>query len=53
MLAMKKQVKIILSPFNPGLDVVENFVIKVDAPYSDHSVTIQVCPNIQEYRSPI
>jgi hypothetical protein len=46
---MKKRIKIVLSPFNPPLELVEGFVIKVDIPYSDSKVTIQVCPNFQEY----
>ena len=46
---MNKQIKIVLSPFNPPLEVVDKIVVKIHVPYSDCNVTIQVCPNIQEY----
>ena len=46
---MNKKIKIVLSPFNPPLEVVDKIVVQIHAPYSDRNVTIQVCPNIQEY----
>ena len=46
---MSKLVKIIQSPFQPALEVVEDIVIKLHVPYSEKSVTVQVNPNLQEY----
>lgn len=47
---MSKLIKIVQSPFNSAIEVVEDIVIKLQAPYSDTSVTVQVNPNIQDYR---
>lgn len=46
---LKKTVKIILSPFNPNLEVVGPMVFDVRAPYSDKAVTLVVNPNITQY----
>lgn len=47
---MQKLVKIVESPFNPNIEIVDKMVMKVHAPYSENEVTIQFNPNIQEYR---
>ncbi len=47
---MEKLVKLTLSPFSPNLEVVNGMVMKVHAPYSEQSVTIQFNPNIQDYK---
>jgi len=47
---MAKNVKLTLSPFTPSLEVVDKMVMKVHAPYSEQSVTIQFNPNIQDYK---
>jgi hypothetical protein len=47
---MNKSIKIVQSPFNLNLEVVEDIVIKLHVPYSNKSVTIQVNPNIQDYQ---
>ena len=47
---MSKLIKIIQSPFNPALEVVEDIVIQLHVPYSNKSVTVQVNPNIQDYQ---
>lgn len=47
---MSKIIKIVQSPYNPALEVVEDIVIQLHVPYSDKSVTIQVNPNIQDYQ---
>lgn len=47
---MIKAIKIVQSPFNPSLEVVEDIVINLHVPYSDTNVSIQVNPNIQEYQ---
>lgn len=46
---MNKKIKIAASPFIPSMEVADKIVVKLHVPYSDQSVTIQVCPNIQEY----
>ena len=45
-----KTIKITLSPFSPDLEVVGPFIMKVQAPYSEKMVTIQLNPNIIEYQ---
>ena len=45
---MEKLVKLTLSPFNPSLEVIDKMTMKVHAPYSEQSVTIQFNPNIQD-----
>ena len=47
---MNKSIKIVQSPFNPGLEVVEDIVIILHVPYSNKSVTILVNPIIQDYK---
>ena len=47
---MSQLIKIVQSPFNPALEVVEDIVIKLSGSYSDKSVTVQINPNIQEYQ---
>jgi hypothetical protein len=47
---MSKLVKIVQSPFEPELEVVEDIVIQLHVPYSDKSVTVQVNPNILDYQ---
>jgi len=47
---MNKLIKIVQSPYCPALEVVEDIVIKLQAPYSDTGVTVQINPNIQDYR---
>lgn len=45
-----KKVRIACSPFSSNLEVAEDIVLKLHAPYSEKEVTIQINPNIQEYR---
>lgn len=47
---MSKSIRIVRSPFDSTLEVVEDIVIKLYVPYSDKSVTVQVNPNIQHYQ---
>ena len=47
---MNKLIKIVQSPFNPALEVVEDIVIKLHFPYSESSVTVQINPNTQHYK---
>jgi hypothetical protein len=47
---MTKSIKIVQSPFSPSLEVVDDIVISLHAPYSDKNITIQVNPNIQHYQ---
>jgi hypothetical protein len=47
---MSNLVKILQSPFNPALEVVEDIIIQLHVPYSDTNVTIQVNPNVQDYQ---
>lgn len=47
---MGKLVKIINSPFSSNLEVVENFIIKLQVPYSDKNVTIELNSSIDDYR---
>jgi hypothetical protein len=47
---MQKNVKLVISPFSSGLEVIENLIMKAFPPYSDSNVTIQFNPNIQEYK---
>jgi hypothetical protein len=41
--------KIVLSPFNPNMEVVGPFVFTVHPPYGDKSVTLVINPNLQHY----
>ncbi len=45
-----KKVRIKCSPFSPGLEVAEGIVLKLHAPYSEKEVTIQINPNVQDYK---
>ena len=47
---MEKQIKMVLSPFNPNIEVVGDLVISLHVPYSDRDVTIQINPAITEYK---
>lgn len=47
---MQKNVKIICSPFNPSMEIVDDMVMKLHFPYSSDAVTIQFNPNIQDYQ---
>ena len=47
---MQKNVKLVNSPFNPPLEVVDKMVMQIHVPYSEDEVTIQFNPNIQEYK---
>lgn len=47
---MTKLVRIKNSPFTSNLEVVDKLVIKLHAPYSEKDVTVQLNPNIQDYR---
>jgi hypothetical protein len=47
---MVKLVRIKNSPFTSNLEVVDKLVIKLHAPYSEKDVTVQLNPNIQNYR---
>lgn len=45
-----KRVRIKNSPFTSNLEVVEDLVLKLHIPYSEKDVTIQINPNIQDYK---
>ena len=47
---MEQNIRLSLSPSNPGIGVVDKMVMKIHAPYSSDSVTIQFNPNIQDYK---
>lgn len=47
---MQRLVKLVSSPFSPNLEVIDKMVMKIHAPYSEESVTIQFNPNIQDYK---
>lgn len=46
---MNKIIKVVASPFTPSLEVADKIVVKIHVPYSERNVTIQICPNVQEY----
>ena len=46
---MEKLIKLVVSPFNSGIETVEHIVLSVHVPYSEHDVTIQINPNVQDY----
>ena len=46
---MTKRIRIVQSPFNPPLDVVDDIVVNLHTPSSTKQVTIQVNPNTQQY----
>ncbi len=43
-------IKIIHSPFQPSMEVAGDLVVKLHAPYSDKTVTVQINPNTVEYK---
>lgn len=43
-------VKLNVSPFEPGIEIAGDLVIKMHVPYSDQIATIQVNPNITDHR---
>ncbi|HOW35990.1 MAG TPA: hypothetical protein PL155_06225 [Candidatus Omnitrophota bacterium] len=45
-----KRVRIKCSPFTSNLEVDDDLVLKLHVPYSDKEVTIQINPNIQDYK---
>lgn len=45
-----KRVRIKCSPFTSNLEVADDIVLKLHVPYSDEEVTIQINPNIQDYK---
>jgi len=47
---MAKVVRIVNSPFNPNLEVIDNLVIKLHVPCSEKEVTVMLNPNIQDYQ---
>lgn len=46
---MNKKIKVIASPFNPSMEIADKIVVKLHVPYSERNVTVQICPNVQEY----
>lgn len=46
---LEKTVKIVGSPFNPSVEIVEDMVMKLHFPYNKERVTIQINPNITHY----
>ena len=46
---MNKKIKIASSPLMPSLEIADKIVIKRHIPYSEKNVTVQICPNVQEY----
>jgi hypothetical protein len=47
---MEKQIKLIESPFNSSIEVVNDLVIALHFPCSENDVTIQINPAITEYK---
>jgi len=45
-----KIVRVKRSPFSSNLEVADDIVLKLHVPYSDKEVTIQINPNIQDYK---
>jgi hypothetical protein len=45
-----KNVKITLSPFNPGIEIVGPMVFDVRSPYNNKAVTLVINPNVQDYQ---
>lgn len=45
-----KRVRIKYLPFTSNLEVAEDLVLKLHVPYSDKEVTIQINPNIQDFK---
>jgi len=49
-MAIQKNIKIILSPFNSNIEIVDIMAIQVHVPYSENEVTVLINPNITEYQ---
>ena len=47
---MGKLIKIVHSPFNPPVEVVDGIIMKLHVPYSNQNVTIQINPFVQDYQ---
>lgn len=47
---MEKQIKLVLSPFSPNIEVVGDIIINSHVPYSEQDITLQINPNIQAYK---
>ena len=47
---MEKLIKLVMSPFNPNLEVVGDIVLMISVPYSDKDVTLRVATNVQDYQ---
>ncbi len=47
---MEKLIKIIVSPFNPSMEVVDDIVVQVHVPYSEKGVTIKINPAVEDYK---
>ena len=50
---MEKSIKIFQSPFHPPLETVDGIIIKISAPYSETSVTVEVNPFVQDYQEKV
>ncbi len=46
---MEKNIKIIASPFNSNMEVIDKIVLTLHVPYTDDNVTIKVNPFLQDY----
>ena len=46
---MTKRIRLVQSPFNPPLEVVDDIVVNLHVPCSTKQVTIQVNPNVESY----
>jgi len=46
---MTKRIRLVQSPFNPPLEVVDDIVVNLHTPCSTEQVTIQVNPNVEHY----
>ena len=47
---MEKNIKIIQSPFNPDMEIIDKMVLHIFVPCSDDFVTIQCNPNLIDYQ---
>lgn len=50
---MSTRIKVVQSPFQPPVEVAEDLVIMLSAPYSSTEVTVQINPNIQAYQEKV
>ncbi len=46
---MEKTLKLILSPFNPPMDVACGLIFQIYVPYDKNGVTLLINPNLQDY----